>query len=284
MLSELTWRLVLSAFGFSRLGRPPRVALRPKASDLVHYDYAELYDVAFAHRKDDVRFFVEHARSLGARSILELGAGSGRVTQALARAGFEVTAVDASPSMLARLNARLESMAPKARAQVRAVRGDMRSLRLRQRFDLVLGTFNVVAHLKSFRDMARFLRTARAHLLPEGSLLFDLLIPHPDEVEADPDERFPAPRFKDPVSGRWVRQTERFDYDPRSQELLVESELSLSGMPDPLILPLVLRQWFPKEVEAALEYEGWKGITTYADYSEQPGLMAEDTLVFRANP
>lgn len=261
-----------------------RVARRPQANDLVHYDYAELYDVAFSHRKEDVGFFVERAQCLGVHSILELGAGSGRVTAELARAGFEVTAVDASVSMLARLNARLERMPRALRTRVNSVRGDMRSLRLKKRFDLVLGTFNVVAHLRHFLDMARFLGTARAHLLPEGSLLFDVLIPHPDELEADPDELFPAPRFKDPVSGSWVRQTERFDYDPRSQSLLVESELSVAGMPDPLLLPLVLRQWFPKEVEGALEYEGWSAITTFADYSDRPGLMAEDTLVFQARP
>ena len=45
--------------------------------------------------------------------ILELGAGSGRVTIPLARAGFDVVAVDASPAMLAKLRARVDALCAK---------------------------------------------------------------------------------------------------------------------------------------------------------------------------
>ncbi|HXS17346.1 MAG TPA: class I SAM-dependent methyltransferase [Polyangiaceae bacterium] len=253
------------------------------ARSLAHYEEVGLYDLAFAQRKNDVEFFVRSAKQLPVgSSILELGAGTGRVTLPLARAGYQVCAVDLAEPMLGRLKARL-GRAPKViRERVRVKRGDVRKLALKQQFPLILATFNVVGHLETFLDFAAFLRTAKQHLTKDGRLLFDVPIPHPDEIEGDPELRHPAPRFKHPVTRQWVRQTERFEYDATRQVLLVESEYRVAGMPDPLVVPLSLRQWFPKEVEALLYYEGFSRVESFADYSDQPGLLAQDTLVFSA--
>lgn len=159
----------------------------------------------------------------------------------------------------------------------------MRRYETSARFELILATFNVVAHLATYKDFGLFLKKAREHLAPGGRLVFDVPIPHADEVEADPEELFPAPRFKHPDTGEWIRQTERFAYDPATQMLLVESQFRAEGGRDTLTVPLVLRQWFPKEVEAILGYEGFSRVETLADYSENPGMLAQDTLVFIAS-
>ncbi len=253
------------------------------ARSLAHYEEVGLYDLAFAQRKTDVEFFVRRAKQLPpGSSILEFGAGSGRVTLPLARAGYQVCAVDLAKPMLDRLRARLDSAPKVVRERVELKRGDMRKLALGRRFPLILATFNVVGHLETFLDFAAFLRQAKQHLSKQGQLLFDVPIPHPDEIEADPEQLHPAPRFKHPVSKQWVRQTERFEYDAARQVLLVESEYRVAGMRDPLIVPLSLRQWFPKEIEALLYYEGFSRVQSYADYSDKPGLFAQDTLVFSA--
>src|SRR3954453_21752430 len=75
-----------------------------------HYSDAALYDYEYRRRRADVGFYRELARKRlgdGGR-ILELGAGSGRVTIPLARAGHEVVAVDSNPAMLAKLRARVD--------------------------------------------------------------------------------------------------------------------------------------------------------------------------------
>jgi SAM-dependent methyltransferase len=255
--------------------------MQKSPGSLAHYDFVSLYETSFKDRRGDVRFFVDQAKK-SAGPVLEYGAGAGRVTIPMARAGIDVLAVDASAPMLARLRQHLADCSQKVQNRVEVQKGDMRRLSLERRFPLVLATFNVVAHLATFKDFGAFLRRAKEHLEPGGQLLFDVPIPHADEVEADPEELYQVPRFKHPDTGQWIRQTERFEYDPMTQALLVESTLKVEGWPDPVVIPLVLRQWFPKEVEALLYYEGFSNVEMLADYSEQPAIVAEDTLIFRA--
>jgi SAM-dependent methyltransferase len=93
---------------------------RPRDYDLEHDDDGE-----------DVAFYVELAKRLRPRRVLELGAGSGRVTTPLAElgagAGFTVTALDASPEMLAEARRKLAAAEPRVRKRVELVTGDMRT-------------------------------------------------------------------------------------------------------------------------------------------------------------
>jgi len=251
------------------------------ARSIEHYLDAALYESTFKKRKHDIAYFVELAqKSRG--PVLEYGCGAGRVTLAVARTGVDIVGVDPSRPMLARLHERLEALPMAAQQRVTAVRGDMRKVMGLGCFPLVLATFNVVGHLETVEDMQEFLRCARSHLAPGGELCFDLPVPAAEELEADPDELHPAPRFKHPLTGQWIRQTERFQYDPIRQLLLVESELHVEGSPETLTVPLVLRQWFPREIEAALHYAGFADVRLHADYSDAPALGDVDMLVVRA--
>src|SRR6187455_2476487 len=77
-----------------------------------HYADAALYDYEYRRRRADVTFYRELAgkRLGGPGRILELGAGSGRVTIPLARDGHSIVAFDQSSAMLDRLRARTEKL------------------------------------------------------------------------------------------------------------------------------------------------------------------------------
>ncbi|HSC86732.1 MAG TPA: class I SAM-dependent methyltransferase [Polyangiaceae bacterium] len=247
-----------------------------------HYLDAALYESTFRQRRHDIDYYVELARRSGG-PVLEYGAGAGRVTLALARAGIEVVAVDKSQPMLDLLAERLGEVPAAVRARVRVVRGDMRTRRALGQFPLILATFNVVGHLQDLKDMQAFLARVREHLTDDGELVFDVPVPSPDELEADPDEPHRAPRFKHPTSGQWIRQTERFDYDAIRQVLTVDSEFQVEGRRDSLSVPLILRQWFPRELDALLTYEGFAQVRALADYTDQPALGDVDMLVMHAS-
>ncbi len=253
---------------------------RPSALDLGFYDLPEFYEQPFARREADVAYFLEKARAHGG-PILEYGAGAGRVTLPLLRAGFEVTALDLSQPMLALLRERLTQEPEDARARATVVRADMRKKTLARRFPLVLATFNVVGHLPRLSDMQSWLARVKDALAPGGALVFDVPLPHGDELEADPDEFFRLPPLRDPKTRRKVEVSERYSYDHASQCLTIETHLLPEGARDALVQRLVLRQWFPQEIAALLEYEGFE-VTLSADYTDLPAAVAEETLIVTA--
>jgi len=103
--------------------------------------------------------------------ILDLGCGSGLVTERLARSGARVIGVDASPPMLALARRRC---APH-RGRVRLLRRRLESLRLPPGSELALACGDVVNHLPSLGVVARVLRSVRRTLAPGGALVFDAL-------------------------------------------------------------------------------------------------------------
>jgi SAM-dependent methyltransferase len=101
---------------------------------------------------------VVHAAVPAEASILELGAGAGRVTHRLVGLGHPVVAVDESAEMLARIRG------------VETVRARIQDLDLRRRFDVVLlGSFLVNTPDRGLRR--RFLSACREHVRDDGCVL-----------------------------------------------------------------------------------------------------------------
>jgi SAM-dependent methyltransferase len=98
-------------------------------------------------------------------AILDIGAGSGRVSLELARAGAAVTALDIDPALLGALERRAGSMA------IRTVCADARDFALERRdFALCLVPMQTIQLLGGSERRIAFLRRARAHLRPGGLL------------------------------------------------------------------------------------------------------------------
>ncbi|MEI6308296.1 MAG: class I SAM-dependent methyltransferase [bacterium] len=95
------------------------------------------------------------------RSLLDLGCGGGHNDATLKR-HFSVTGVDISPSML--------SMAKSLNPEIPYLQGDMRSLRLEQRFDAVL-IADSIAYMCSEEDLLAAFDTAFFHLKAGGVLV-----------------------------------------------------------------------------------------------------------------
>jgi SAM-dependent methyltransferase len=141
----------------------------------MNYDsLAALYQLQYANYRDDISFYTRLAERLNATKILELGAGSGRVSIPLARRGFEVTGLELSPKMLelGRKNAALEG------AHVNFVQGDARDFKLEAQFPLVIAPFNALMHLYTLSDQDRALKCIKAHLEPGGVFAFDVYVPN----------------------------------------------------------------------------------------------------------
>jgi SAM-dependent methyltransferase len=98
-------------------------------------------------------------------SILEIGAGSGRVALDLAAAGHTLTALDLDRRLLDALSARGAGM------DVQVVCADARTFDLERRdFGLCLAPMQTVQLLGGEAGRIEFMRRARAHLRPGGLL------------------------------------------------------------------------------------------------------------------
>lgn len=139
--------------------------------------YAAYYDLLYEDKPyDDEAAFVArliHAHAPRARSILELGCGTGKHALALARQGFSVTGIDLSPGMVDRAKARLEGTNLPSDVSVTFDAGDVRSARFGQTFDAVVSLFHVMSYQITDSDLTETIRTAANHLTVGGVFVFD---------------------------------------------------------------------------------------------------------------
>lgn len=164
--------------------------------------YAAYYDLLYCDKDyaAEAAFVAGRLRAQKpeARSLLELGCGTGRHAARLSGLGFAVTGVDRSEGMLEQ--ARLSGPG------CRFLAGDIRELSLGQRFDAVISLFHVMSYQTSDADLGAALACASAHLAPGGLLLFDFwhgpaVLKTPPEVRVKQmaDERVAVTRRADPV-------------------------------------------------------------------------------------
>jgi SAM-dependent methyltransferase len=125
--------------------------------------------------------------------VLDIGAGTGRVSLDLAACGADVTALDADGELLAALSER----ARRAGLAVATVTADAREFAIDRRFALVLVPMQTLQLLGGADGRRAFLQAARTHLQPGGRLCaaladalesFDLAsheLPPPDRLDRD---------------------------------------------------------------------------------------------------
>ena len=123
---------------------------------------ADLYDI-YVPATFDIPFFIGEAKK-AAGEVLELMAGTGRVSVPLLEAGVELTCVDNSAEMLARLEAKLKDRG----LQAEVYQMDICRLDLAKRFAAIIIPFHSFAHVVSVDDQREALRRIREHLLPGG--------------------------------------------------------------------------------------------------------------------
>jgi SAM-dependent methyltransferase len=126
---------------------------------------AQVYDPLDPDRSD-LDVYVELAGELGARSVLDIGCGTGTFACALARRGIDVTAVDPA-------GASLDVARGKAGAEVvRWLHGDATTLP-RLRVDAAFMTANVAQVFLTDDDWEGTLRGTWNALRPGGHLVFE---------------------------------------------------------------------------------------------------------------
>ncbi|GAM09924.1 dTDP-3-amino-3,4, 6-trideoxy-alpha-D-glucopyranose [Geobacter sp. OR-1] len=143
----------------------------------VFADYSRYYDLLYRDKDYATEVdFVEQlirAHCPSASAILELGCGTGRHAELLAERGYRIHGVDLSEGMLASAEQRRQVLSDAMREKLAFSHGDVRSVRIPERFDTVVSLFHVASYMTANNDLEQLFATASMHLQPGGLFLFD---------------------------------------------------------------------------------------------------------------
>lgn len=139
--------------------------------------YASYYDLLY----QDKDYAAEAAFIRGlmqtfcpdADRVLDLGCGTGTHARHLAASGLSVCGVDGSSSMVECALSNHASLPGDSRRKLTFLQGDIRDLRLGERFDCVLSLFHVMSYMTTNADLQRAFQTVRHHLATGGVCFFD---------------------------------------------------------------------------------------------------------------
>ena len=167
------------------------------------YSLPALWDTISAEFGGE-EYFLEAAKKTGG-PVLEIGSGTGRMIEALSKAGFECCGLDLSSEMVRFASQKVPG--------AQFVEADMRDFDLGTRFNLIFSANNTMQYLQSTDDFLSALRALRRHLRPGGRVVFSIINPRPERI-APLDEPLKAMSFKDPASDREITIWETFEFDP----------------------------------------------------------------------
>lgn len=245
---------------------------------------AGLYDFTYDQFTEDVEFYENLAQAVDG-PILELGAGTGRVAIRLAEAGYAVTGIDTSASMLARGWQNLAEAAIPEGASCDLLEADMTTFDLGRQFSLVIVAANTLQHLLTTRDQRACFERVRAHLQPGG--MFSFSVRSPASVDWDDDAQTPL-LFEwartDPGSGDTIMKFVAGHADAARQVkqwTYVYDRIGADGSVRRAVFPAELRYSSQAELTLLLQECGFRVTHVYGDYDLSP-VGQGDNLVFVA--
>lgn len=232
---------------------------------------AAFYDLFGA--RDDGAFLADVASRTGG-PVLAAAAGTGREALALAEAGFDVVAFDASPAMLGVAAGKVAGR--KLASRVTLVRADACRFHFRRRFPLVTAV-NLFDHFVADEDAAALLRNVKIHLAPGGRAVVNASTTGwRPPAEATVEER---------GLGDGRRVTRRVKYSPTTRRNVYAVELWFDVWQGDLRLERMLertevRLFRPDEVRRFAAGAGLTVESAYGDFAAEPFAAGDAQAVY----
>jgi hypothetical protein len=161
--------------------------------------------------------------------------------------------------------------AAEVRARDRDVRvtflcGDMRDFDLGRQFRSILVPAQSLSHLRTRGEVDACLGCVRRHLAIGGGFVVELFNPSPALLAREAGQRYPVGDYEDELTGERFTLSEEVRYDSASQVNHISWHFLSDGADKEVVLSFEMRQFFPQEIDALLEYNGFIVERKYGGY------------------
>jgi SAM-dependent methyltransferase len=240
------------------------------------------YDLEHEGDEEDIGFYRRLLTRLRPRRVLELACGSGRVTLPLAELaatqGIEIVGVELADEMLAAAVETREAAAPDVQRALTLRRGDMRTWRTDEPFDLVIAPCSSLCHLLTLTDRLAAWRTAWLALAPGGRFVADIAMPnlaaYADSCQTPPRALVEIDLDTSPPDGsaRLVRyKTTRYlAHEQRAQVRFLYDRFTVDDPVDRYVSDFESHVYFPCELQLLFLHTGFEVEETFGSYFERP--------------
>jgi SAM-dependent methyltransferase len=246
------------------------------------YERPEDYDLEHEGDEEDITFYTKLLERWRPRRIMELAAGTGRVTIPLARAaasaGIEIVGLERDGPMLQEARRKVAELDERERACVTLMTGDMRAWETAERFDLVIAPCSSLSHLLTLDDQLAAWKCAHENLRDGGRFVADLTMPnltvYADSMQTPPRTLVEMDvDARDPAGGTRLLRYKTTRYLPHQQRAEIRflyDRFTESRDVDRYVSDFDSHVYYPREVEllfrsAAFSLEAWFG-----DYGMRP--------------
>ncbi len=221
--------------------------------------YSAYYDLLYRDKNYAVEaeYVARAIRSAlpAARSILELGSGTGRHGRLLAAKGFDVHGIERSSEMVSLARAASCPASSGTAGSFTCEVGDICTAKLGRTFDAVISLFHVMSYQTTNAALQAAFQVAADHLAPGGVFLFDVW--HGPAVLS----QGPSERVKEVADERHrVKRIARPELDTNRGTVKVvyhiEGEDKLSGRTVRFSEEHLMRYLFPAEVQLLAQASG----------------------------
>jgi ubiquinone/menaquinone biosynthesis C-methylase UbiE len=241
---------------------------------------AEYYD-AITTQTDDIRFYNDFLSP--GKSVLELGCGTGRVSLALADKASRLVGVDISDEMISRAREKNTAL------NVEFIQGDISSIQLSEKFDLIIAPYRVMQALETDAQVAGLFSVIRRHLSSDGLAILNVFRPLYSKREMA-------------LNWRKEHETEFLRVTLSNGDLLISSDTRKQmdaekqvlhpeiihrryrdGKPiDEHINPICMRYYYPDEFKELITSNGFKMTDSWGGYNgEIYGAGRELVVAFK---
>ncbi len=223
------------------------------------------YDLMYQDLLDDIPFYLNQVKKYG-EPVLELACGTGRITIPLAEQGIQITGLDIKDSMLDQ--AKRKSM--EKGLNIEWIKSDCRDFSLKDKFNLIFISLNSIALLHEPKSIEACFSCVKQHLSDNSRFIIDIFNPIIDILIRDPSKRYPVTEYPDPDGRGKVVITVNNVYDKDTQINRITWYYRIGDRKEEIIEELIIRIYFPQELDLLLYNNGFTIEAKYGNYDETP--------------